>query len=329
MMDLPERYRWLDPLGAGGMGEVALVQDRLLGRRVALKQIHDPGHSGVPHIRERLRREAHVLAGLRHPRIVRILDVDTDAARPYMTMEHLEGSSLAERLRQGPLAPDEVRTVVLAMLEALEYVHAKGLLHRDLSPGNIFLDRHRGPVLIDFGLARSGASQARLTRPGAFVGAPLYASPEAIFEARYEVRSDLHSLARVAYQALVGDAYRETFGGPGCFRWDVFLPSMRSGAYHREARIHLEGLGRLGQVLLAALDPDPAARPASARAMRQALVSTRHAPAPRGSGRRPRRRGSLGIATALGLALCGFLAGRGVAEWHHGPGGAASAWVVP
>lgn len=170
-------YRIAGPLGHGGMGAVYRAVDGG-GAPVALKLLHPHlGHD--PDARERLRREVRHLQRLRHPGVARVLDAEIDSSEAFVVTELLEGQDLGARVRsQGPLPPDELAALAGALHEALVAVHAAGVLHRDLSPGNVLLTE-RGPVLIDFGIAQA-ADETRVTSTGLVAGTPGYLSPESL-----------------------------------------------------------------------------------------------------------------------------------------------------
>jgi hypothetical protein len=173
------RYRILQALGSGGMGTVYKAHDPQLDRAVAVK---------VPHFRrcqpngavavQRFLREARAAARIRHPHICPIHDVGEQDDTPYLVMAHIEGTTLAERLQGGRL--DIAQAVALAHKVALglQAVHAKGVIHRDLKPGNILLDAPGEPLLTDFGLARGLGDSEHLTQEDAVLGTPAYMAPE-------------------------------------------------------------------------------------------------------------------------------------------------------
>jgi ATP/maltotriose-dependent transcriptional regulator MalT len=202
------RFRIERLVGTGGMGAVYRALDTLSGEAVALKVLLDRGAEA-----ERFAREAEVLAGLRHPAIVRYAaHGTTDSGEPYLAMEWLEGEDLAARLRRGPLGVDETVALVTRVAEALAAVHAADLVHRDLKPSNLFLvagDPAR-VKLLDFGVARL-ASSARMTKTGALIGTPAYMAPEqARGERRVDARADVFALGCVLYECLLG---RPAFAG--------------------------------------------------------------------------------------------------------------------
>jgi WD40 repeat protein len=210
------RYRILGRLGQGGMGTVYRAEDPQLRRVVALKV---PRFEGPEPLRatatERFLREARAAAQVRHPHVCPIHDVGEQDGVPYVVMEYVEGQSLADRLAGAGRYDDPAAAVRLArqVAEALEAVHARGLVHRDLKPGNILLDPAGRAVLTDFGLARSELEGEQLTADGVLVGTPAYMAPEQAGLAGASVGpwTDLYSLGVVLYQMLTG---RLAFEGP-------------------------------------------------------------------------------------------------------------------
>jgi serine/threonine protein kinase len=206
------RYEIIEPLAEGGMGAVFRARRRLLGDEVALKIVRSDigADTGA---RERFLREARASAQLRHPNIVSILDYNLDAeGRPFLVMELLNGRSLREEiLMRGPLPIEEVQAIIGPLCGALHFAHSQGLLHRDVKPANIvshdFGDGTRVHKIVDFGLVRAQSSEStRLTEAHHFVGTFTYAAPEQILGGEVDARSDLYSLAVVAYELLAGRA---------------------------------------------------------------------------------------------------------------------------
>ncbi|MCA8926080.1 MAG: serine/threonine protein kinase, partial [Planctomycetes bacterium] len=193
-------------LGRGGMATVYRASDAA-GEVVALKLLH-LDLAGVPQSRQRFLREAQALTRLRHPGVVRLLDSGEHQGTPWLALEFVEGTSLQDRLRRGPLAVDEAVRLAQQMASALAYVHGCGVLHRDLKPDNVLLRRGQA-LLTDFGLALEEALEAsRLTRTGAFVGTPGYWAPEQARgeKARIGPPSDVYGLGAVLYACLTGHA---------------------------------------------------------------------------------------------------------------------------
>jgi TolB-like protein len=199
-------YRILAPLGRGGMGEVYHAADDRLGRSVAIKVLPAEFAADADR-RARFEREARAIAAINHPNICGVYDVGREGEVAFLVMELLEGESLADRLRRGPMAFEVAQPIALTMLETLAAVHERGFIHRDLKPANIFLTRH-GVKLLDFGLARelkgaavpdSGATQA-----GVVMGTPRYLAPEQLRGQVVDERTDVFAAAAVIYEMLTG-----------------------------------------------------------------------------------------------------------------------------
>ena len=194
-------------IGRGGMAAVFRALDLRLHRHVAIKAL-PPELAFNADVRTRFLREAQMAAQLSHPNIVPIYTVDERGGVVYFVMALVEGESLATRLARPPrLSVDAIRRVLAEVADALEYAHACGVVHRDIKPDNILLDKATGrAVVTDFGIARAAAVDARLTVTGVAVGTPAYMSPEqAMGEREVDGRSDQYSLGIVAYQMLVGE----------------------------------------------------------------------------------------------------------------------------
>lgn len=203
------RYRLVEKLGSGGMGSVWLADDLSLDSHCAVKLI-DPEKSRSEEVRKRFVREAKAAAQLRGPHVVDVFDRGESDGLLYIAMEYLEGEDLCTRLnRVGVLDPERTYRVIAHVSRALSSAHALGIVHRDLKPENIFLvpsyDEEIAKVL-DFGIAQHAAYhlEDRATREGSFLGTPYYVSPEQARGRPTDHRSDLWSLAVIAYQCLTG-----------------------------------------------------------------------------------------------------------------------------
>ena len=202
-----DHYLIEDELGRGGMAAVFRALDVRLSRRVAIKLL-PPELAFNASVRSRFLREAQMAAQLTHPNIVPIFTVDERDGLVYFVMALVDGESLGARVaRHGAMPIDQVRTIVGEVADALDYAHRQGVVHRDIKPDNILLDRATGrPMVTDFGIARAAAEESRLTVTGMAVGTPAYMSPEqAMGERDVDGRSDLYSLGVVAYQLIAGD----------------------------------------------------------------------------------------------------------------------------
>ena len=212
-------YEIQSPLGAGGMGEVYRAKDTRLDRTVAVKIL--PSHlSANIEAKQRFDREARAISSLNHPNICTLHDVGHQDGIDFLVMEFLEGETLADRLRKGPLPTDQVLKIGIEICEGLERAHKSGVVHRDLKPGNVMLTK-MGAKLMDFGLAKavpSGASPASsltmtishpsadqpLTAQGTIVGTFQYMSPEQTEGKEADARSDIFALGAVLYEMATG-----------------------------------------------------------------------------------------------------------------------------
>ncbi len=208
-MDSPDsliagRYRPTRELGRGGSAVVHAALDTQLDRAVALKRLK-PGAADEE--AERFAREAKLLAGLRHPSLLEVYDAGSHQGRPFLTARLLTGRTLAERLAESRLPPGLALDWALRLLGALAVAHDGGVLHRDVKPSNIFLERGpdgvERPILIDFGIAKRTESE-RTTQSGVTWGTPAYMSPEVLRHEPATARSDVWSVGVVLYEMLAG-----------------------------------------------------------------------------------------------------------------------------
>ena len=208
------RYRIIQEIGHGGMGTVYLALDGQLDRQVALKVPHfDPAQS--PRLRERFYREARAAAAVEHPNLCPIYDVGEIDGLPFLSMAFIQGRSLSSLIKEkGRFSEGEAAEIVRKLAIALSTAHKRGVVHRDIKPGNIIVADTGEPILTDFGLARSlNRDETRLTQPGVLVGTPTYMAPEQV-EADYEAigpTCDIYSLGVVLYEMLTG---RVPYRGP-------------------------------------------------------------------------------------------------------------------
>ncbi|MDC0710516.1 protein kinase [Stigmatella sp. ncwal1] len=212
---LDGRFRVLQPLGSGGMGQVYLGEQVSLGRKVAIKVLHQDLHL-QPGMAERFKREAQLLSAVEHPAVVRIIDFGESEHSACLVMELVEGESLNDALQKGPLAPERALTTLRQLAEGLSAIHERGIIHRDIKPENVFLTKGvRGEQarLLDFGIARLVEPEAdsAVSQVGMVLGTPEYLSPEQAVGARADERSDLYCLGVLAYRVLSGQL---PFAGP-------------------------------------------------------------------------------------------------------------------
>lgn len=202
------RYQLLSKLGKGGMGEVFLAYDASLDRKIALKFLAETSQDD-PAARGRFVREARAAASIDHPYICKIYEAGECDGRAFIAMELIEGCTLSERLRSGPLSWEQARVIALEIAEALMKAHEKNIVHRDLKPSNIMLLKDGHLKVLDFGLALriitgDDETLSQMTRPGTTVGTPAYMSPEQLRGVRVDARSDVFSFGVVCYQMLSG-----------------------------------------------------------------------------------------------------------------------------
>jgi eukaryotic-like serine/threonine-protein kinase len=202
---LAGRYELGPVLGEGGMAKVHRAIDQTLHRPVAVK-ILAPPYDRDPGYVERFRREAHAAARLNHPNIVTVFDCGEDAGMEFIVMELVEGETLGARLRRaGPMQPEEVVSVGAAVASALAEAHARGVVHRDVKPGNVMLTEDGQVKVLDFGIARASGAEA-VTRTGLVMGSASYLSPEQAQGSSADERSDVYALGCVLFQMATGRA---------------------------------------------------------------------------------------------------------------------------
>ncbi|HEV3322562.1 MAG TPA: PASTA domain-containing protein [Solirubrobacteraceae bacterium] len=196
------RYEVLSRIGTGGMADVYLARDQLLGRQVAVKLLHHRFAEDQEFV-ERFRREASSAAGLSHPNVVAIFDRGEWDGTYYIAMEYLPGRSLKAVVReQGPLDPAAAIDIVIQILQAARFAHRRGVIHRDLKPHNVILDEEGRAKVTDFGIARAGASDMTLT--GSIMGTAQYLSPEQAQGHAVSAASDIYAVGIVLYELLTG-----------------------------------------------------------------------------------------------------------------------------
>lgn len=206
-METIGKFRIIEKIGEGGMGRVYLALDPVLTRKVAIKLIAMPADADSPErqaeLHERFTREARMIGSLQHPNIVTLFDFGEEEGTLYMAMEYLQGTDLKRVMLSGTSVsiPSKI-DVFKQVSEGLAYAHSRGVIHRDLKPGNIHLLDSGLVKIVDFGLARM--SDSEITKTGIVVGTPYYMSPEQIRGRKVDPRSDLFSLGSVMYEFLCG-----------------------------------------------------------------------------------------------------------------------------
>jgi serine/threonine protein kinase len=255
------RYALTDVLGQGGMGTVWLATDRVLERKVALKEVTfsvELTDEERRILRERTMREARAAARLDHPCVTRVYDVVEEGGKPWLVMEHVSSRSLQEILENdGPLSPAAVATIGLDLLAALDAAHDAGIVHRDVKPSNVLVDPQGHACLTDFGIATT-TGDSSLTTQGALIGSPSYMAPERANGEEPRPPVDLWSLGATLYTAVEG---RPPF--------DKGEPMATLLSVVSEPPAPMLRAGPLEPVLRGLLTKDPAQRSTTSQAARQ------------------------------------------------------------
>jgi len=257
------RYRVVSRLGSGGMADVYLARDELLGRQVAVKVLH-PHYVEDQEFVERFKREASSAAALSHPNIVGIFDRGEWNGTYYIAMEYVAGRSLKAIVReQGALDPAAALDIVIQILGAARFAHRRGVIHRDLKPHNVILDEDGRARVTDFGIARAGASDMTLT--GSIMGTAQYLSPEQAQGFAVSAASDLYSVGVILYELLTGAVPFEGETAVAIAVKQVSATPQPPSALNPALPPSLDG------VVLRALAKDPVERYADADELIQAL----------------------------------------------------------
>jgi serine/threonine protein kinase len=197
------RYQIVAPLAAGSMATVYKAFQPVIHRYVALKVL--PKHlASEPTYVGRFQQEARIVANLQHPNILSLFDYGEADGYTYMVMPLVEGGTLAGLLQGQPLPLERIRFVVSQMADALHYAHQQGVIHRDVKPSNVLINKHGTCLLTDFGIAKMIEVAVRFTGTGESVGTPTYMSPEQGLAQPVDRRSDIYSLGVILYQMATG-----------------------------------------------------------------------------------------------------------------------------
>ncbi|MCZ4123044.1 serine/threonine-protein kinase [Streptomyces sp. H39-S7] len=259
------RYRVTGQLGRGGMGVVCRAVDEVLGREVAVKVLrayNDASGPELADLRARMQREARAAARVRHSGVITVHDVTEEQGLPVIVMELIEGPSLDDVLAEnGAMDPREAAAIGAKVMDALDAAHRVGVLHRDVKPGNVLLDRSGRVVLTDFGIASVEApdegAMTKLTQDGVIVGSLDFLAPERAKGQEFGPASDIWGLGMTLYAAVEGgSAFRRTSV------WSTL------NAIVSEPLPEPRQSGPLAPVLLALMAKDPADRPAADQARR-------------------------------------------------------------
>ncbi|MGZ8765707.1 MAG: protein kinase domain-containing protein [Acidimicrobiia bacterium] len=262
---LGARYRLVRPIARGGMASVWEAEDPLLSRRVAVK-ILDAQLGTDDALRARFRHEAVAAARLAHPNIVSTYDTGEDDGVAYIVMELIDGLTLRELLdSHGALPVGEAVDITMQVAAALTHAHEHDLVHRDVKPGNVLVQRDGHVKVTDFGIAKATDQGSELTRAGAVMGTARYLAPEQLQDGTVDARADVYSLALVLYELLVG---RPPFAADSDVATAVARLTADAPAV---SAVRPDVPAGLDAVLARALMRDPAARTLSARAFREEL----------------------------------------------------------
>ncbi len=314
-------FEVLEPLGAGGMGEVFKARDQRLNRLVALKFLPDAALGAA---RDRFEREALAIAALNHPHICTLYEVGSEDGRPYLVLELLEGETLRARLKRGPVSTEQWLDWSAQVADALDAAHRKGVIHRDLKPDNIWISSGGHVKVLDFGLARLETEQALsadartmsqpLTSPGVTMGTIPYMSPEQARGEALDARSDLFSLGSVLYEMATGRAAFTSRTPAEC------MAAILKEQPPRATQLRPDLPPRLEEVTTRCLEKDPDLRYQSAADLRGDLKRLKResgstAALPAAAAPPQRRYGWIGAATAVVLVVVA----AGVTWWRWRP----------
>jgi len=266
------RYRLVERIGEGGMGEVWKAHDSNLDRAVAIKMLRSGALDNAT-TRDRFRREALVLSRLSHPGIATIFDFYAHDGCDFLVMEYVPGGTLESRLETGPLPFDDVLRLGTAIAAAVDHAHRQGFLHRDLKPGNVALTAEGHPKILDFGIAlllSGGKVTGRMTMPGLIMGSLPYMAPEQLFGEPDDARTDVYALGALLFEMVTGQRpfVKDRREALMFAIINTAAPSVRS--------LRPDTPEALDQLLDECLRKDPALRPPSAAIVGDTLRAIRN-----------------------------------------------------
>lgn len=310
-------YVLLDEIARGASGVVFRARQTSLNRIVALKMLRDRPLLTTDEDLRRFRAEAQAAAGLDHPGIVPIYEVGQHEGQGYFSMKFIEGGTL--HLRAGEFRePRKAVTLIARVARAVHHAHERGILHRDLKPGNILIDRDGSPLVVDFGIARRMGVDSSLTHTGQIIGTPHYMAPEQARGVQRDLTAaaDTYSLGAILYELLAG---KKLFDG------GTMLTLLRQVTEQAPAPLRI-GDGDLESIVMRCLEKAPAARHASAAALADELERWLRGERPVNTGSWSRRRFAY---AALGLVGAGGVAAWLVKDKQPSPARAAASAKTP
>ncbi len=298
-------------LGSGGMGDVFLARQKSLQKDVALKWLNETSRL-APAALERFFHEAHAVARLRHPHVVGVHGIGRGADGYFLLMDYIDGSSLAERLKSGPLSVSEALGIALPLCDALQQAHERGIVHRDLKPSNILIDSGGRPFLTDFGIAKWATSHlSGLTEPGQILGTPQYMAPEQFDPDLGPIgpATDIYGMGGLLFAMLTGNAPVSGRSIPEAMR-NLILSERPPSIREHRPELPLE----LDELVQGCLSRQPGQRPATMETLAARLktlpIDSKPEPARKPGSASPRKSARAVIATILAALL-----GLGVLLW--------------